>query len=260
MDQFLETVQKKPFVFGAVAGFVETTFMYPTVVWGLSRQLKKPLPSTWKGFYQGYSANLMVMVPTFATLIGTSAYLKERAYKRQGERKMDPVTALKISFISALFATVYMNPVEVMTVKQRINPTHTMRDVAKKVIVEEGLRTFYRGFTVATGRNFLYSLGMNFAPTLFQTKEHKSDLMFLFVATALAGGVAGISSQPLHVLNAKIKAGTKPQSALLLAKELHKTEGAKALVKGAVPRMCRTGFGSGILVSVYTFLQKREEL
>lgn len=250
-----------PYVAGAIAGACETTLFYPTVIWGLSRQLNKPLPPYLSGYYKGFGFNLATMVPTFSIMMGVNGYLKK---KFSDENGLSTLAKVGIAGVSAVSATTFMNPMEVVTVQLRLNPNLSASKVVRQVVEEHGITALYKGVGPATGRNFIYFLGIavgteqmkSVLPDFCKNSNGNVSDTTTTVVAGVAGLFSGVLSHPFHVVNANAKKTFKQESFLKTLIDMRNNGGNSALFPGLFPRLVRIAGGSSVVVLAMNMLMR----
>lgn len=240
-----------PFVAGGCAGALEATCTHPTTIWRYCKQLNKPLPDSFKGFYKGLSVNMGAMIPFFSTLVGVNALAKN-----QLNSLSDVNNAFSNKLGSALFAAVagslILNPTEVTLIQQRALNEKDLTSVAKKIFKEAGFKGFYKALTPAFLRNTIYSMGIHMLP------KEGSDFQRVAMS-GLAGLFGGAISQPFDVVNTRMKRNiTSPTSMFGMMKEIFKNEGWKEFYRASVPRLARTGGGSAVVTFALDSLMNKK--
>lgn len=205
-----------------------------------------------KGFYKGMGAPLAGVAPIFA--ISFMGYRVGKQIFGPGDVKLFTYTDYFVAgAFSGIFTTSIMAPGERIKCLLQIQADSKTKlyngpvDCAKKLYMEGGMRSIYRGAGAtllrdvpASGLYFLTYEGLRD----YLTNKGETDISIL--GTIFAGGMAGIANwligMPFDVLKSRLQTapeGRYPNGIRDVAKHLLKTEGPLALYKGLTPVLMR---------------------
>lgn len=256
------SVLNNSLVRGCLLGAIESTGFYWTVTWGFAKLHNQPLPSNIKSYYSGYILHTSFVVPLFASIVGINEFLSRRL-----KHSDSPEWSVKILCAGiAGVASAFLNPMETCLIArgpmQEASPIRTWIRLYQTV----GMAGFFRGSFLTCARNTLYSFGLN-AWTPFVAKQVERALpdyektTAYVLSAALCGGVAGVISQPFHVLNFERKrdyaAKLYSSDFDLIKKTFKGSENPwRGLYRASMPRIIRCSGGSAL---VWLFMQSLDK-
>lgn len=272
----VSTIFQNPIFQGTALGMLEAYSMHWTTIWKICRQLKVGYPNTVKEWFQGVTYAARAMVPFFIAMQvvnqkGTM-WLKERndghlsAYHRVG-----------ISAFSSFAGTLAMNPVDTTLVQLKMRKASSMSFTAKAIYREAGLAGFFRLVPLTVARNFPYALGIQVATPAAvpyveaclpsRMNNNTKAAIAGFGSAVFAGSVFGIATQHFDVVRTRLfaqpfTAELNMKSVCRMYQTIWAQEGFSGFCKGMVPRIARTGLGSGMMVlsmSMFKYASEQTE-
>ena len=237
------------------------------------------------GLYKGLGAVLGGIIPKMA--IRFTSY---EAYKEMLADKETNMVTSKGTFLAGLAAGVteavaVVNPMEVIKIRLQAQH-HSLADPLDTpkyrsaphalftVIKEEGFSVLYRGVSLTALRqgtnqaaNFTAYTELKAALQRWQPEYSNSQLPSYqtTVIGLISGAVGPFSNAPIDTIKTRLqKTRAEPgQSAIsrimVIAKDMFKTEGARAFYKGITPRVMRVAPGQAVTFTVYEFLKGKLE-
>lgn len=237
------------------------------------------------GLYKGLGAVLGGIIPKMAIRFTSyESYKSALADKETGQ-----VTS-KATFLAGLAAGVteavaVVNPMEVVKIRLQAQH-HSLADPLDTpkyrsaphalftIIREEGFSVLYRGVSLTALRqgtnqaaNFTAYTELKAALQRAQPEFADSQLPSYqtTVIGLISGAVGPFSNAPIDTIKTRLqKTRAEPgQSAvtriMVIAKDMFKTEGARAFYKGITPRVMRVAPGQAVTFTVYEYLKGKLE-
>ncbi|CAG8193874.1 unnamed protein product [Penicillium nalgiovense] len=237
------------------------------------------------GLYKGLGAVLGGIIPKMA--IRFTSYESDKGMLADKETG---VVTSKATFLAGLAAGVteavaVVNPMEVVKIRLQAQH-HSLADPLDTpkyrsaphalftVIKEEGFSVLYRGVSLTALRqgtnqaaNFTAYTELKAALQHWQPDYSNSQLPAYQTTMIglISGAVGPFSNAPIDTIKTRLqKTRAEPgQSAvsriMVIAKDMFKTEGARAFYKGITPRVMRVAPGQAVTFTVYEFLKGKLE-
>ncbi|XP_064488066.1 mitochondrial carnitine/acylcarnitine carrier protein-like isoform X1 [Ornithodoros turicata] len=208
------------------------------------------------GLYKGMAAPLVGVTPMFAVcFLGYG--IGKKIQQKTPDQELTLAQLFAAGMLSGVFTTAIMTPGERIKCLLQVQHAHGDGkgrfagpvDCARQLYKEGGIRSIYKG-TAATLLRDVPASGMYFMSYEWLqrvlTPEGGSRSDIGVARTLFAGGMAGIFNWlvaiPPDVLKSRLQTaphGTYPNGIRDVFKETMKTEGIRALYKGATPVMLR---------------------
>eukprot|EP00741_Cyanophora_paradoxa_P002160 tig00000553_g2095.t1 len=191
----------------------------------------------------------------------------------EGEKQFGAIPgwqAFSISFLAPMLASSLTIPLDVSRTRMQLqgdvaggspriyaNAIDCIYQIAK----HEGVKGLTRGMPVQVLRETtvnVFKLGL-YDPILRvvnrggHTDGKHAPIAKRLVAGALCGAIGSFAANPLDIVKTRTQAaGEQPPSAVYVVKHVVKSQGAKALWKGAVPNMASTAVSSAVMLTAYS--------
>jgi len=242
-----------------------------------------------RGFYKGLHLNL-VQIPMQQMYLTIFEAAKQQLSSRWPNGNLN-LQYMAAGAIASSATQVVATPLDVVTQYQQVSNAksieknknitakNTMK-VCSQLYRSDGIRGFYRGFSIATLCFSIHSAiiwsvyyqFLEFTATLFKsspsspstlnttmTSNHAIQIM---ISGSCASGIVGMLTLPMdtvrtrHQLQLKRKVSSKAQpSVYMTTKVLWRSEGWKGLFRGWSPRLAQSITTSGLLFLGYEYLK-----
>ncbi|KZT09155.1 S-adenosylmethionine transporter [Laetiporus sulphureus 93-53] len=216
------------------------------------------------GIYKGVGSVVVGSAPGAAVFFCTYDTLK-RTLPLPSD--LAPVTHMISASAGEVAACLIRVPTEVIKTRMQTSSygSHAQSSLAgaKRILTDEGLRGFYRGFGSTIMREIPFTslqfplyefLKLQLSRALGRRPLHAYEAA---VCGSFAGGVAAALTTPLDVLKTRVmldmRDATKHSVPSLPArlKQIYVTEGTRALFAGVVPRTLWISAGGAVFLGVY---------
>ena len=257
---------------GALAGMVETVFVWPMEFTKTAMQLRKDKVGMLQvaretvrangpgGLYRGMAPVLLGSVPKAGIRFGGFNFFQSKLRLEDG--KSTPARNLAAGMAAgALEAVVAVAPLE--TVKTLlIDGNKSFLTGLREILRKDGIRGVYKGVLATTGKQSS-NQGLRFmffgVYTTFLTNDERALSSFESLLGGMAAGCfSTIINNPLDVAKSRQQSLAAAQYGGLLNcfKVIVQQEGVLALWKGTVPRMARVVPGQGIIFMSYNSISE----
>ncbi|KAK4294080.1 hypothetical protein Pmani_033267 [Petrolisthes manimaculis] len=206
------------------------------------------------GLYKGMAAPLVGVTPMFAVcFLGFG--IGKKLQQKHPEEKLTAVQLFNAGMLSGVFTTAIMTPGERIKCLLQVQAAGTgpklyngPMDVVKVLYKEGGIRSIYKGTCATLLRDVpasgMYFMTYEWLKRMLSPVGKEGELSPL--RTIVAGGCAGMFNWLVaigpDVLKSRLQTapeGTYPNGIRSVFVEIMRTEGPKALFKGAAPVMIR---------------------
>ncbi|KAI9101971.1 mitochondrial carrier domain-containing protein [Phlyctochytrium arcticum] len=272
---------------GAIAGVTEILAMYPLDVVKTRQQLavgggaSGSIIGTFKsmikaeGFpslYRGIAPPILVEAPKRAIKFGANDAYRTLYKRKFGFKDSQPLAVLTGVSAGATEAVVVVS-FDLIKIrlqdKNNAGKYKNTMDCVGKIMQEEGIRGFFKGFEATVWRHAVWNGGYfgvisAVRQALPEPETKQGVLLKNFVCGSIGGTVGTILNTPFDVVKTRVQSQVSPPykygwaipSIMTIARE----EGRAALYKGFLPKVLRLGPGGGILLVVYdtvtTYMRK----
>lgn len=218
-----------------------------------------------KNFYSGLKVNLIGVLPEKAIKLAANESFREYFIGKNGNGKIKIHQEMMSGAGAGFCQVIATNPMELLKIRMQLEgnrPVELQRSVVT-IAKELGLRGVYKGTMSTLLRDVPFSfiffpMYANIVDTLKDNEGNASLLSQLF-AGSIAGGFASGVVTPCDVIKTRLQMEggiTKYKNIMGAYRTIMKEEGAVALRRGMVPRMCVVSPLFGITLVAYE-LQKR---
>ncbi|KAK0455327.1 mitochondrial carrier domain-containing protein [Desarmillaria tabescens] len=210
------------------------------------------------GVYKGVGSVAVGSAPGAAAFFSTYDTMKQ-VLPFQG-----PLAHMISASVGEVAACLIRVPTEVIKTRTQTGSYGAAQSwgAAKRVLADDGLRGFYRGFGITVMREIPFTsiqfplyelLKLRLSKIVHRKPLYAHEAA---VCGSIAGGVAAALTTPLDVLKTRVMLdlrNSEEQLPSLLArmKTIYTTEGMKALFAGAVPRTLWISAGGAVFLGVY---------
>ncbi|KAL6303917.1 S-adenosylmethionine transporter [Sparassis latifolia] len=216
-----------------------------------------------RGIYKGVGSVVVGSAPGAALFFCTYDTLKQTL---PFSPDLAPLIHLVSASIGETAACAVRVPTEVIKTRTQTSTYGKMAsslDAAKRVLADEGLRGFYRGFGSTIMREIPFTsiqfplyelLKLRLSSSLGRRPLHAYEAA---VCGSFAGGVAAALTTPLDVLKTRVMLDLRDTSKEKLPsltarfKQIYLTEGVSALFAGVVPRTLWISAGGAVFLGAY---------
>ncbi|KZV71303.1 mitochondrial carrier [Peniophora sp. CONT] len=224
-----------------------------------------------KGLWKGAGTSLVIGVPSSTAYMLTYDYLVREALPPLFASSSTPTQqSAYIPLASGMLArtaiSTVMSPLELVRTNLQSTPPsehtpHTLRSVLASVrtlVAEHGVRYLWRGLGPTLSRDVPFS-GVYWAG-YEQCKRRLERAGYVGAPVAFASGAcsgifAALLTGPLDTLKTRQQAfvatAGKPQTMLVMARDIIRTEGAGALYAGLGPRIAKIAPACGIMIACF---------
>lgn len=240
----------QPLVNGALAGALEVSLMHPTLVWKNCRQLRQPVPLSFKALYQGFPLSLSLSIPMFALMHGTNKIIID---------SMDPSPYSQAvgTLSAAANTTLSLNAVEALVIqKNYLNSSWS--HIVRKIWREHKIAVLTRGSFESFSRNFAYCYGMYkcseplarfLRSKAVETKREVSPEKVQVLAAVLSGGLVGFLAHPFDTVKTVLQKDlgrVRYRNGFVLARLAWSKYGISWFYRGMIPHLVRFSVGAGL--------------
>ncbi|KAA1466580.1 S-adenosylmethionine transporter [Dentipellis sp. KUC8613] len=219
-----------------------------------------------KGIYKGVGSVIVGSAPGAAAFFCTYDTLKRNLPTPPHLAPLNHMLSASLGEIAACMIRV---PTEVIKTRAQTSSYGALADsslgAAKLLWKAEGIKGFYRGFGITVMREIPFT-SLQFP--MYEFFKRRLSL-FLYgkpaslhayeaaVCGSVAGGIAAAATTPLDVLKTRVmldlRDTTHPSypSPLARLREIHGSEGVRALFAGVVPRTLWISAGGAVFLGVY---------
>ncbi|PBK70135.1 S-adenosylmethionine transporter [Armillaria solidipes] len=218
------------------------------------------------GVYKGIGSVVVGSAPGAAAFFSTYDTMKQ-VLPFQG-----PLAHVISASVGEVVACLIRVPTEVIKTRTQTGSYGAAQSwgAAKRVLADEGLRGFYRGFGITVMREIPFTsiqfplyelLKLRLSKVVNRKPLYAHEAA---VCGSIAGGVAAALTTPLDVLKTRVMLDLRVgafnlfyifsyqlPSILARMKAIYTTEGTKALFAGAVPRTLWISAGGAVFLGVY---------
>jgi inorganic pyrophosphatase/solute carrier family 25 iron transporter 28/37 len=197
-----------------------------------------------RGFYRGFPVAAMGSIPGVALYFTTFHFLQDKFEAK------NPLIDFGCGFVAEAVSCVFWVPVDVLKERQQVNA----------VLGRTSLRQLYKGYwaTLAAFGPFsaiYFSLVEQIKQIVTDKESSFSRLAF---ACGLAGGCAAWATTPLDLAKLRLQVGSGESRFWSELVSIYKNEGgAKALFRGAVPRVAFSSLNSAVTFGSIEFILSR---
>jgi len=218
-------------------------------------------------FYRGISSPILAEAPKRAIKFASNDRYKNLLRDKQGRLPME--RAFLAGALAGATEAVVNCPFEVVKVRVQAKENKGLYkntfDCASKMLRQEGVFAFYKGFEPQLWRNAAWN-GLYFGligtiKQLFPLPPNASkgqELFTNFLTGAIGGAIGTLANTPFDVAKSRMQnqitaPGETPKYRWTFPTlaTIYKEEGFRALYKGLGPRLLRLGPGGGIMIVAY---------
>ncbi|GAB4817787.1 hypothetical protein N2152v2_004833 [Parachlorella kessleri] len=234
---------------GAVAGVVEVAVLMPSIALKNALQEGRPVPRTVSALYRGLGMNALANFPITAVQFGASRLLVQ-AYERATGQKPGSLARVGVAMGAGATSALLSCPAELLVIQQQKTGL-TLSAAAGGVLRDHGLLKLYKGLSSTAIRGALYTASyMAALPSLKDYLQQHTVLGSVpgapLVASGICAGFFGtLTTQPVDTIKTRMQAfpdsQQQPQyrSMLSTARHILRSQGARALFHGLLPRAFR---------------------
>ncbi len=184
---------------GAITGLSEVLVTNPLFVIKTNIQQGKPIPWSFKGLYQGVTANALGFIPITATQVGFSKWMENYFFSNEPSYKQKIGSAFTAGVLSSFISC----PVEMIMTLQNDTPTLNIINAVKTQVKTQGFSGLFIGQFSTALREGSFSVFFLAIPPILknQMKPYcKDDTTASVVAGVCSGIAATVVSQPVDTI------------------------------------------------------------
>eukprot|EP00698_Gefionella_okellyi_P024937 TRINITY_DN8964_c0_g1_i1.p1 TRINITY_DN8964_c0_g1~~TRINITY_DN8964_c0_g1_i1.p1 ORF type:complete len:292 (+),score=41.14 TRINITY_DN8964_c0_g1_i1:17-892(+) len=224
--------------------------------------------------YRGLGIALIVQGPAQATYLSTYEVAKQRASKfgeESGIGAESPVVHLACGLAAEAVSGLFWVPMEVIKQRMQVNlpnyqkSTFAALNEMASAARRNGIASLFRGYwmTLAVFGPYsmvyfsVYEQFRKVGARLIETDiTGAPSTSVIFTSAALASGVSAAVTTPLDVVKTRLQTHPEYNSGLVALREIIRTDGASALLRGLTARVGWMMPGTAITMSAFELLKQ----
>lgn len=234
---------------GLMAGSLEVFLNHP--LWVLKTRIQYAYEPRWafQGIYKGLSANMAFMVPILAMRISLVSAIQNKYFERAKE--LSDIQNIASTVLGGCIPSLIGSPIEFMRAQQ-VKEKLSFHATTKIFLIQNGLRTIFRGMPGTAIRDSIYTCGFFALAPLFKRKITpycENSTVASLISGSAAGCFAAFTSQPFDAIKMyqQLLASSQQITILGATKNILRADGITGFFKGATPRIIRVISGVTIL-------------